>query len=174
MRRFRTGIIVTVAMTLSVAGCGGSSPSHPAMPASTTVATRWWQDDAAAVGSTINPNNPTAAARKLHPDRQSYCTILSETVSAGHNILAGVSATDPATLVTVTAWLAELQAVAPTQLDAAWHTMSSAITTLIGSHGSATSPLVPAGMTAAQISQASQTIAADAKSSCGLTLAAGK
>ena len=130
--------------------------------------TRWWNDGGHSAGSRIDPANPTASAKSLHPSRQVYCDMLRQTVKAGHSILPGVSANSPALLTSTEAFLADLQGVAPAEVSAQWKVLSASVLALVKSGGKST-----AGVDAAQVSTAAATVATDAKSRCGVNLAAG-
>lgn len=167
--------VVTVAAVASLTACssGGSHPSaHVTGTAAPGAAARWWQDSNASVGSAINLADPTAAARGLVPDRASYCTILRQTVAAGHGVLATAKPGDRNAIATVRAWLAELEAVAPPAVLPAWQVTGSSVTTLLANNGKVGASTLPPGVTAAQLASAGQTIASDAKSACNLTLSA--
>jgi len=94
--------------------------------------------------------------------------MLRQTVKAGHSILPGVSANSPALLTSTEAFLADLQGVAPAEVSAQWKVLSASVLALVKSGGKST-----AGVDAAQVSLAAATVATDAKSRCGVNLAAG-
>ena len=165
MKLVAAGLALAAGLSLTACsgGHGGSTPN----PSDTAVAaTRWWGDGAQAVGSTIDPKNPTAAAKNLHPSRQTYCQILKQTVSAGRSILPGATAGSPALLASTEAFVAELQGVAPAQVSEAWKLLGATVLSLVESGGKSGS----AG-NAAQLGTAVTTVANDAKTNCGVSLA---
>jgi hypothetical protein len=168
--------IVTVAVT-AVACSGGGSGSHPTSAVhssagarnSTTVATRWWSNSAATTGSHIDLADPTALAAKLHSSEHDYCGMLKQTLAAGKAILPGVTAQDPALLGATRAFVAELQAVAPTSVAGSWRVLGGAVTSLVAAGGNASKVK---NVDAAAVQKAAATIASDAKRSCGVDLSA--
>ncbi|HSY15275.1 MAG TPA: hypothetical protein VK816_04745 [Jatrophihabitantaceae bacterium] len=173
---------LALALALALAGCtgstnpsgsthpGGSAPSGSATPV--VAATRWWQDPHASAGSTIDPAHPTAAAAGLHRDRSSYCGILASTLKTGQDVLAGMTATDPALRTSIRAWVAELSAVAPSPVAGPWQTLGAAILAMAGSGGSLETTALPDGLTPAAVSAAAAAIATDSRTACNLNLAA--
>ncbi|MBN9620715.1 MAG: hypothetical protein J0H43_13455 [Actinobacteria bacterium] len=125
--------------------------------------TRWWSNDAAAAGSTIDPTDPIADAGRLHPSRSEYCTMLSQTLKAGRSVLPGATAGDTALRTATAAFIGELQAVAPSGVAAPWRVVGQAVNTLAG--GGRTSDINPSA-----VSAAAATIVTDAKDNCQLDL----
>jgi len=162
-------LIASALVLLSAASLTACSGGHHASPHASGAAavTRWWNDGGQAVGSTIDPSNPTAAAKALHPSRQVYCDMLRQTIKAGHSILPGVSASSPALLTSTEAFLAELQSVAPPEVSGSWRVLGATVVELVKSGGKSA-----ASLNAAQISSAAATVSNDAKSRCGVSLAA--
>ena len=169
-----TGAALTAAVTLTA--CSGSSHGGghtPDASSSTTgtgstgpspvstIATRWWSNDATTDGSTIDPKDPEAAAEQLHPDRTQYCLMLSQTVKAGKSILPGANATDPRLLTSTEAFVSELQHVAPAQVSSQWKVLGDALVQFVKSGGKS---LVSASST--DMSAAAQAIATDSKQNC--------
>ena len=166
-----------VALVPGVAACsgGGGGPSTPApsvqvatqATAAPLPAVRWWSNGAAAAGSTIDTRNPQAMVSRLHPSQPQYCTMLRQTVRAGRTILPGVTAKDPALLASTSAFVAEIQAVAPARVAGPWRVLGSAVITLVASGGDASKVH---GVDVAAVRKAAGTVAADAKHSCGVDL----
>lgn len=151
--------------TLAACTATTSSPlTHPA----TSVATRFWSGGAGAAGSTIDPAHP--AATPAHPSAGAYCQILTSSSAAGVNVLQGVAANDPKLATTTRAWLADVQAAAPTPLSAQWKLLGQALLALVSSGASPGAAKLPSGVTAAQVTAASAAISADAKANCGIDL----
>ena len=159
--------VLALAAGLSLTACSGGHASPSASASDSGVAaTRWWGDGAQGVGSTIDPKDPTAAAKNLHPSRQTYCEILKQTVSAGHSILPGASANSPALLASTEAFVAELQGVAPAAVSQAWKLLGATVLSLVETGGKNA-----AAGDVAQLSTAVTTVANDAKTQCGVSLA---
>jgi hypothetical protein len=151
-------------------GGGGAATAAPTgAPATSShlVATRWWSNSAARAGSLINPKDPESAATKLHTSPRDYCGMLRQTLAAGHTILPNVTANDPALLTSTKAFVAELEAVAPSDLAGSWKVLGSAVLTFVQSGGDSTKVQ---GIDAAAVRAAASTVAADAKRSCGVDL----
>lgn len=178
----RRGVAILAALgALAVAGCSSSAstPSHtPAAPPAAVVpaaahpgevATRWWSNTAEVAGSRIDPADPGAGAAKLHPSRSDYCGMLRQTLAAGHSILPGATATDPALRAAATAFVSELQGVAPGEVRASWQTLGTVLMTLVRPGGSASALK---GLDASKIRSAVTSVSADAKSRCGVDLSA--
>jgi hypothetical protein len=149
----------------TLAACTASPPSQRAA----SIATRFWSGGAGAPGATIDPAQP--AAPPAHASAGAYCQILSSTAAAGVDVLHGVGANDPALATTTRAWLADVQAAAPTSLSAQWKLLGQAMLTLVESGSSPGTAKLPSGVAAAQVSAATAAISADAKANCGLDLA---
>jgi hypothetical protein len=130
-----------------------------------TIATRWWSNGAASDGSTIDPSDPTAAAAKLKPNRDQYCAMLKQTVAAGKSILPGATANDPRLLASTEAFVAELQAVAPSQVSKQWQTLGDVLVQFVKSGGQSSGDASTAKLTAA-----ATVISTDAKSRCGVDI----
>jgi hypothetical protein len=174
-----TAACLTLAAATTLAACSGSgsgsdSPTSGAPVATgtnsaptpqSTIATRWWSNGAASDGSTIDPSDPTAAAGKLKPNRDQYCTMLKETVAAGRSILPGATANDPRLLASTEAFVAELQAVAPTQVSAQWKTLGGVLVQFVKTGGKSTGDIATTKLTAA-----ATVISTDAKSRCGVDI----
>lgn len=165
--------LVPVAAACSGGGGGGAgggtqTPSGaPQSSSSALVATRWWSNSVAHAGSTIDAKDPESAAGKLHASSADYCGMLRETVAAGHTILPNVTANDPALLTSTKAFMAELEAVAPSAVAGAWKVLGSAVLTFVESGGDSSKAK---GIDAAAVGTAASTVAADAKRSCGVDL----
>jgi hypothetical protein len=96
-----------------------------------------------------------------------YCGILRQTVHAGRPILPDATAGDPQVLAAARAFTAALTAAAPPAIRPQWHTLSTAVVTLVRSAGRPQ----PAGAgDLRDLSRAATVIAADAKTRCSLTL----
>lgn len=143
-----------------------STPSPTA--ASGVVATRWWSVPGAVRGSHIDPQNPTAVAASLRPSRTAYCTVLKQTIRAGHALLPDVSGKDPVLTITAEAFIGELTALAPAPIQTAWQTTGAVVLALIASKGQL-STIKQFG--AAGLAQATARIAADARNACHVNLA---
>lgn len=163
-----------IAAVAVVGGCtsGASRPtgqraSSSGTPGSTVQATRWWSNSQAKVGSLIAVDNPLAVARTLHVSQSDYCGMLRQTVDAGRSILPGVTAEDPALLASTRAFIAELQAVAPTPVAGPWHTLGAAVITVVAARGQLTGLK---GVDAKAVQSAADTISLDAKKRCSVDL----
>jgi hypothetical protein len=161
-------------LALAVTACSGSpaktaslSDGISSSPASTLVATRWWSNSATTTGTLIDPKNPQELVGKLQSSRHDYCGMLRQTVAAGHSILQGVTAHDPALLTSTKAFVAELGAVAPSRLAGSWKVLGSAVITIVASGGDTAKVKT---IDAAAVRTAASTVAADAKHSCGVDL----
>jgi len=164
---------VTVAAFTAIAGVGACSSSHKKAAASGSatpvpvVPKRWWTDAAGAEGSLIDVANPTAASAALKPDLPTYCKVLSDTL-VSHNVFQSASGFDPGIVTASKAWIAEVSALAPTDLTAAWRTYSVAFLALLESGTKKSSPAFPS--TSAEVPAARQAIVTHAKSACNLTI----
>lgn len=172
MRRVVASCAATV-LAASVAACSGASHSGAASD-STSISsasndTRWWSNSATSAGSRVDTSKPDAVAAKLHPSRTDYCGMLRQTVAAGKAVFGGASA-DPAWVHTLTAFVQELQRVAPQQVSADWQLLGDSMLTLVRNAGKTPAPH-PAAAPAA-IEQAAAHVAADAKTTCNVDLAA--
>ena len=168
-----------VTLVPGVAACTGGGSAQPQAAglsvqtvltpaaAAPVHATRWWSNGAAVAGSSIDRRNPAALAGRLHTSQEQYCSMLRQTVRAGRTILPNVTAKDPALLASTTAFLAELEAVAPARVAGPWRVVGSAVITLVASGGDASKVH---GVDAAAVREAVSTVAADAKHSCGVDL----
>jgi hypothetical protein len=173
--RSRLVAICAAGALLPVAACTSSgskaaneaSSAPSASTSSAAVATRWWSNSATKAGTRIDVKNPQAAARQLHGSKADYCSMLEQTVTAGKSILPNVTANDPALLTSTKAFVAELEAVAPSMVAGAWKVLGGAVVALVSSGGDTTKVK---GIDAAAVSRAAATVAADAKRSCGVDL----
>lgn len=169
----RRALVMTAVAATAVAGCSGGShksSSHSSgapLGAERSTATRWWSNSAVSAGSKIDPAHPKAAAGKLHPSDTDYCGMLSDTLKARKSILPGASASDPALQQAATAFIAEIERVAPLQVKGAWDVLGTVIIAL--AKGGSTPTALPSMDTAA-VTQAATTVATDAKKRCGLDL----
>ncbi len=171
--------LVLLLVTLTTAACSGGSaasgtatqsgaPGAPSAPSSVTP-TRWWSNSAVTAGSTIDPAKPEAAAGELHPSQADYCGMLKQTLDSGNSILPGITANDPALLVSSRAFVAELEHVAPAEVAGDWHVIGPAVLGLVKSGG------VPSAIPSLDVSAVSKAVAAvsaHAKKVCGLDLSA--
>lgn len=169
-------LLVGLALTgtaVTFAGCtaGGSHHGQPTggSGASTESATRWWSNNAAALGSTIAIGAPDEAAANLHPSRADYCGMLEQAVHTGQSLIPNVRASDPAMVATMTAFFTELEKVAPAEVAADWQVTGKAMLALVQSGGKAPKK---AAVDAAGIRAAANRIAVDAQQSCHVDLAA--
>lgn len=167
---------VWAVLTVSVVGLAACSSDKPAASTGTSAqthheATRWWSDGAGAEGSKIDVDNPTSAAAKLTPDAKTYCAVLASTAPNGKSPLSGFSANDPGSSVQLKAWIAELTALAPTDITAAWRTFGGAIISLqeAAAKPSPAFPSYSAADAAAQKS-AQQSIDTQTKKDCNLSI----
>jgi hypothetical protein len=162
-------LLPVAACTSSGAKASNDASSAPSTSTSTSaaVATRWWSNSATKAGTRIDVKNPQAAARQLHGSKADYCSMLEQTVAAGKSILPNVTANDPALLTSTKAFVAELEAVAPSMVAGAWKVLGGAVVALVSSGGDTTKVK---GIDAAAVSRAAATVAADAKRSCGVDL----
>jgi hypothetical protein len=169
-------VCAAVSVTPLTAACtpsGGAPHGTPTLTAagetfsSALVATRWWSNSAHGVGTVLDPKNPEDGAAGLGPSSSDYCGMLRQTVAAGKSILPGVTAKDPALLTSTRAFVAELEAVAPASIAGSWQVLGPAVTTLVESGGDLASVK---RVDVAAVRKAANTVAADAKRSCGVDL----
>jgi hypothetical protein len=165
-------LAATVVAAPILAGCsgGGSAAAPKASTTSGPVATRWWSTSVAPAGSTIDSKSPANVASRLHSSQTEYCGMLRQTLAAGHSILPNVTAADPALLTSSRAFVAELEAVAPSQVAGPVKVVGDAVLALVGSGGD---PARVKGIDAAAVSKAASMVAANAKRSCGVDLSSG-
>jgi hypothetical protein len=143
VRRFGLGIAALL-LSVVIAGCSSSSSARPSQNSTTATTTHWWSGT-------------------------SYCGILRQTIRAGHSVLAGTKANDPALLTATKAFVADLTAAAPDPVRAQWRVLGPALTDLVGSAGKLGAV---SGVNSRLVSAAATAIAADAKSRCDLDLSA--
>jgi hypothetical protein len=166
--------ILAIAPLAAACSGGGTSPSGDGTGVPSTgptssalVAVRWWSNSASRAGSLIDPHDPEAAAAHLSASPADYCGMLRQTIAAGRSILPNVTANDPALLTSTKAFIAELEAVAPSGVAGSWKVLGSAVLTFVESGGDSTKVK---GVDAAAVRKAESTVAADAKHSCGVDL----
>lgn len=166
--------VAPLAAACSGGGGGASKPAATSPPSSSSglVATRWWSNTEVEAGSTIDPGAPDAAVSKLHVSRTDYCTMLRQTLAAGKSILPGVTAADPALLISSKAFVGEIQKVAPSAIASSWRVLGTAVIALVESRGDTTKATKE--IDAAAVQKAGSTVASDAKHSCGVDLSAAK
>jgi hypothetical protein len=166
-RTTAAGVMVALTVVMTLTGC--TSSKHGAAKPPVSAATRWWSNAAAAIGSTISPSQPTAAAAKLNASRDEYCTMLKQTLAVGKSLLPSATAKDPRLLTTTEAFVAEIEAVAPGSVQAPWHVLGPVILQLVRS-GGVLPTTIPAN-TAANLTAAGA-INTDAKANCHVDLSA--
>lgn len=180
VRSAQRGAAVLLAGTALAAGLSacssnsGSTATHPGTSSSVSsgsvnfagAATRWWSDSAGTSGSTIDISNPTSAASAVHPSQSVYCGILTATANATKSQLTAMQTKNAASVATLRAFVAELEASAPTEVSSAWRTLGGALLALVDSKAGHAST---GTASSAQISAASQAIVANAEQKCGLT-----
>jgi hypothetical protein len=168
-RRGAAGCALALAAT-SVVSCS-SSAAHRSGPdsasADQTVATRWWSNSAVQTGSKISKTRPDSAVTKLHPSRKDYCGMLEQTVAAGKALLPHGAASDPAVIDSLSAFIGELQKVAPAEVAADWQVLGKAMLALVKAGGKAPKTPVVDGAT---VNTAATSVAADAKQICRIDL----
>ena len=164
--------VAPLAAACTPGGAGGTRPL-PSLTvgsqsfSSALVATRWWSNSANKVGSVLDTKNPEAGAAGLSVSPTDYCGMLRQTVAAGKSILPGVTANDPALLTSTRAFVAELEAVAPSSVAGSWQVLGRAVITFVESGGDSTAVKK---VDAVAVRKAASTVAADAKRSCGVDL----
>lgn len=94
--------------------------------------------------------------------------MLRQTVQAGKAIFGSSLTTDPAWVGTLTAFLEELERVAPSEVSADWQLLGDAMIKLVQGGGKV--PVAGAASSAPSIEQAAGRVAADAKSACDVDL----
>lgn len=146
-----------------------ATTSTGAQTGSTTASVRWWSNSAVQAGSTIDATRPDVAAARLQPSRTDYCHMLTQTLASGKSPLAGVGAADPRLRSAMTAFISELQKVAPASVSADWRVVGGAVLALVNAGGKA-----PKGssLDGTAVEKAAAAIAADAGHSCGVNLSA--
>lgn len=172
-RRARVvALCAAVSLVPVTAACSGNDAkpkAHDSSASSGLVATRWWSNSAGTTGTEIDANRPQALAGKLRPSASDYCSMLKQTVAAGKSILPGVTAQDPALLASTKAFVAEIQAVAPAAVAASWKVLGDVVVAFVESGGD---PTKVKGTDTKAVQSAVGTIAADAKGTCHVNLAA--
>jgi hypothetical protein len=93
--------------------------------------------------------------------------MLRDTLAAGHSILPNASASDPALHAAATAFINELQHVAPPEVAASWQILGDFIITLVQANGN---PSAVQAVDSAKVSAAVATVSSDAQSRCGVSL----
>jgi hypothetical protein len=149
---------------LALSACS-SGKHHSAAGSPSPTPTRWWSNAAVTVGSTIDPAHPSAAAASLSPSRSDYCAMLSQTKAIGKALIPS-GPIDPRLTTETEALVAEIDAVAPSNVTAAWNVLGPVILQVAKS-GSLPSGAVSDG--SANL-QAAETINNDAKANCHLDL----
>lgn len=167
--------VALAAVAATLVGCcactGSSRPPEP--PAATSAAghtyaaQRWWSNHAASSGSSIAANGPDAAVVALRPSRTDYCGMLRQTTAAGKSLFAGVAPGDAGMQATVRAFVAEISAVAPSDVARAWHALGKMIVAVSASGGDLGRV---SGVNTGRVRAAAATIAADAATQCHLKL----
>jgi hypothetical protein len=130
-----------------IAGCTSSSPAVPTAPrhpAHATTTTHWWSG-------------------------ADYCGILRQTMRAGHSILPGATAGDPALLTATKAFVSDLTDAAPGSVRAQWQILGPALTDLVSSGGKLSAV---SGVDSRAVAAAATVIAADAKTRCHVDVSA--
>jgi hypothetical protein len=167
------GVCLSSIIAVSLDGCtshaGRSATATANSSDSKLVAKRWWSNSAVKAGSTIDAANPKSAAAKLHPSRDDYCRMIRQTLAVGKTILPHASASDPAYIESMTAFIGELQRVAPTEITAEWQVVGTAVVTLVRSGGAAPKTASADG---AAIEKAASVVATDANKNCNVDLSA--
>jgi hypothetical protein len=170
LRRIATGCGLAIAAT-SLVSCSANAAHHTTTSApsqaSTAVATRWWSNSAVDSGSTIDASRPDSAAANLQPSRTDYCGMLEQTIASGKSPLSGMAASDPALRNTMTAFIGELEKVAPAEVSADWQVVGTAVLGLVNAGGKAPKT---AAVDGTAVQNATAAIAADAESGCGVDL----
>lgn len=176
-RRGAAVLLTGAAITAGLTACSGSSgPSGSSASTAVSIspvsngqtATRWWSDSAGSSGSTIDLGDPTAAASGVHPSQPEYCGILKATANATKAQLSTMQTKNAASVATLQAFVAELQASAPSEVSGAWKVLGGALLALVNSKAGHVST---GTATSAQIEAASQAIVRNAEQKCGLTAA---
>jgi hypothetical protein len=170
MRRTGSGrtaaVVATLCAAMAVAGCSSHSSSKKP---TATPATRWWSNAAVSSGSTIDPGDPSAAAAKLHSSRSDYCGMLKSALSNGSAILASsAGAAGQRQVVVDEAFVAEVEAVAPSEVVPQWQVIGPVILQIARS-GSTALPSASAAQNTANLN-AAVAINNDAKKNCRLDL----
>jgi hypothetical protein len=170
LRRTAVGCLAAV-VAATLTGCS-SSAAHPRSTsapanAAAVAATRWWSNSAVHSGSTLARNHPDSALSKLRPSRKDYCGMLRQTVTAGKTVLPHGAASDPLLIESLSAFIGELQKVAPPAVAADWQLLGYAILPLVKAGGKAPKTSALDGPT---VQKAASAVAADAKRSCGVDL----
>jgi hypothetical protein len=171
-----------VAVTLGVAGCGGSGQPDAAdngAPAGTSadpapVITRWWSAGTAPVGSTTDGTS-TVGAPGSSTDLTAYCASLTSTQErAGVGALNAES--DPAAVPSVLLWAKETAALAPSAVATSWPPMIAMLDALAKATAGPASAAPTAaaeaiaGLDPVALAAATEAIRADALATCHLQL----
>lgn len=132
--------------------------------------TRWWETPRSAAGSEIDAADPEAGARSLSPDRDAYCAILEQTAERGEGFIpADIDPANENYVAASSAFVHEVQALAPAEVREDWETYGAMLLALFESGGDIESLLLPDALTAEQIDAAAVAIDEDARARCGLT-----
>lgn len=165
--------IVAIALAVTLPGGGDAAKPRSATPGASgaavqEVATRWWSNAAADKGSRIDESNPSSVANLLVPSEDTYCSMLKQTLLAGHAVLPSAKAGDKALVASTKAFVAEIQSVAPPTVVDDWRTLAPTLIALVSGKQ------LPANTSqqAKANANAAKAIGADAKTNCGLSLTA--
>lgn len=161
--------VAVAAVALMVSACSGGGAhgrSATTDPAAAQAPTRWWSNDVAAAGSTIDPADPAAVAARLNVSAASYCAMLKQTLAAGRSLFDGAHAGDARLVTSTEAFVAEIERVAPVAVAEDWRTLAPTLVALVQGKP------VPAGTSAGaqRNAAAAKVISQDAQQNCGLTL----
>jgi hypothetical protein len=162
------GVLLAVLVAVSLSACTPGQDSGGAVVDGGT-ASRWWSTPRDAAGSTVDPDD--AAGTSLKPDRAAYCQALQDTADAGQGLFPDdVDASSPGYITTATAFVREMQAMAPEEVQDAWQTLGSVVIALVSAGGDVGALSLPEGISADDVTVASEAIAAHAHDECGVDL----
>jgi hypothetical protein len=156
----------TIVAALAVAGVAtaGCSSSHPAatVPSAPNAA------PAQGVVTTDAAAAKAVAAAKWWQNGSGYCGMLEQTLKAGKSILPNASASDPTLHGVTTAFISDLERVAPANVAPSWKVLGDLIIKLVQANGD---PSAVKGVDVAKVQAAVAAVSTDAKSRCGVKLA---
>lgn len=108
---------------------------------------------------------PAASPTRYWSAGAGYCDLLTQSLQAGATPFAGMKADDPALAATARDWVAAVRSAAPSAVQEAWRTEGDALLAAVGGSGTAPDPT--------GVRQAAATIAADARTRCGVDVLGG-
>lgn len=167
-------VIVAAIVVIVVMARASSSPNASTVSSAVQEdngdVVRWWSTPDEEVGSIIDGSEGDSSV-DLEPNLGAYCQALDDTVSAGNGLFPeGVDPASDEYAESVTAFVREMQAMAPDEMQDAWQDLGGVMLAIVAARGDASKLDLPAEATEASIASASDTISAHAQSDCGLSI----